>query len=320
MSSENISISGLIVSALTSIRKGFRGASFAPVVVACSLAGVLVLSGFLILPKGDGNARTALGCVVLGLTLPSIALAYRISVLQAETDRMKSKKEALIRADLLWHDEMLQARRRHFRENGKMLKDLHDTVGGISTNIGMLAEVARGLRDPEEVRKTLAVIAALSRENIDEVRSFMQSLDAQELNWRSFMAELMSHGFAVTEPHDISFSFEAPKPGDRLPPLDSHLYLNILRTYKEALTNVVKHAGARNVTVEMRVAEDLVTLDIRDDGRGLPESLAKGRGLTNMRTRAEELGGTFTIVSDMGARIGVAIPLPIKSLEQGIPR
>ena len=318
MSCGNIPIFSLAARALTHTRAGLRRALRSPVVWAWLLAGTLTAKGILDLSGAHEQSWRATGYVVLGLILPAIAQAHRIHVLRTERDRMRIRKEALVRADLLWHDEMLQARMCHSRHNRKMLKDLHDTVGGISTNIGMLAEVAQGHSTPEEMRKTLAAIATLSRENVDEVRSFMQSLDARELNWHSFMAELTCHGFTVTEPHHISFSFDAPEPEDRLPPPGSFLYLNILRIYKEALTNVVKHAGARTVAVTMRVTEDFVMLTIQDDGRGMPDAPAKGRGLANMRTRAEELGGTFAATSEGGTRINVRIPLPTKPLEQGI--
>ena len=80
---------------------------------------------------------------------------------------------------------------------------------------------------------------------------------------------------------------------------------------QEALTNVVRHAQAKSCIVRLAVNED-VALDVVDDGVGIPEERSGGVGLSSMRERAAELGGTCVIepAPEGGTRVSVRLPLP----------
>ncbi len=200
--------------------------------------------------------------------------------------------------------------KRHAAEKEKILKDLHDGIGGITTNIGLLAELGQKKPSLEEVKKTFATIAELSREGLAEIKSFMCSLDTKEGNWHTMTAELRRVGSSMLEPLGISFAFENSvhevneQPG-------SLVSLNIFRIFKEAMTNVIKHSRAKNVSVAMAVRPEGMHLSIKDDGIGL-ETKGKGRGLSNMKARADEIGGRLTIDSRDGTLVALEIPLPLK--------
>jgi hypothetical protein len=83
----------------------------------------------------------------------------------------------------------------------------------------------------------------------------------------------------------------------------------------KALTNVARHAQASRCRICLSLCDDVLSLDILDDGIGLPEELRVGVEMTSMRERAMELGGTFTVEARMagGAREGtcVCVRLPL---------
>jgi signal transduction histidine kinase len=85
----------------------------------------------------------------------------------------------------------------------------------------------------------------------------------------------------------------------------------VYRLVQEALNNVVKHAGARQVSVHARTTDGAIEIEVRDDGSGFDPARAPGRGLLGMRERVEMLGGTIEIDSRLGAgtRIGWTLPL-----------
>jgi signal transduction histidine kinase len=89
------------------------------------------------------------------------------------------------------------------------------------------------------------------------------------------------------------------------------LYLNLFRIYREALTNVLKHSKAKKVVVDLRICKGRLILSVRDNGRGWSDAaeIGKGRGLTNMKVRASEIGGTVEITADKGTCVRVDIPL-----------
>lgn len=209
------------------------------------------------------------------------------------------------------------------RERELMVQDLHDGLGGMATNISLLADVAQRQSDDPQVKSTLKTISGLSRESVSEIRSFMKSLDNTSADWPSFVADLRQYGGSTLEPHGTDFTLTEQIDSGAEPP-NGILRLNVFRIYKEVMVNIVKHAGAKNVEVQLDVTPYLFKLTIHDDGVGLDsQSRAEeihhsGRGLGNIHARAVEMGGEAHIDSDNGTRVDVVIPLPLKSPALGI--
>jgi signal transduction histidine kinase len=107
-------------------------------------------------------------------------------------------------------------------------------------------------------------------------------------------------------------------------PMHPEVEVALPRTAQEALANVAKHAAASRVVLTLSYMEDLVTLDIRDDGVGFdPAAVAERRqgdggfGLTVMRQRVHRLAGTLEVESEPGA--GTAIWAGIPAIPQEAP-
>ncbi len=231
---------------------------------------------------------------------------------QAEEERMKFYQESTRQ-----YQERIEEEKRHVMEKEKILMDLHDGIGGITTNISILAEIARKTAMNEAVKKPLSTITRLAREGISEIRSFMHSLDTKDTDWHTLIAELRNQGMNMVEPHSISFQMKTAKKNMKSKP-GSLLWVNTFRIYKEALTNVIKHSKATAVTVMLEIDEEKLSLAIYDDGIGLDGGRSGGRGLSTMKARAEEMGGSVTITSDGGTRVSLEIPLPLKYPLQGM--
>ena len=102
----------------------------------------------------------------------------------------------------------------------------------------------------------------------------------------------------------------APRP--LLPEIETAL----LRTAQEALANVARHADAGRVALTLSYMEDLVTLDVRDDGAGFDPACARieesdgGYGLTAMRERVQRIAGTLAVESEPGAGTAISACVP----------
>jgi two-component system, sensor histidine kinase LadS len=313
-------VPALMGSALVCMRRGFKGARLFVVAWGWSVAGILllVLVNFLTLSNFHVYFWVAKGFFGLELVFLSLALADRINWLQAEKHRILDENLFLVEETSRHQAEKIQKEQRFLREKQRMIKELHDGIGGATSNIHLLAELAQRCPGEEEVRRTLSVISTLSRSSVEEIRNFMQSIDERELNWQSLMAEIASHGYNVTEPHGVAFSFNAANVAVDVAPPCSILWFNLHRIYKEALTNIIKHAAAKNVAVTISIGGGTVSLVIQDDGVGFSGSAGKGRGLAHMAARAEELGGSFTILPEKGTKLRVVIPIPLKYPAEGI--
>jgi two-component system, NarL family, sensor kinase len=118
-------------------------------------------------------------------------------------------------------------------------------------------------------------------------------------------AHIASHNLV----QGLQITLEAP---ENPPPLPAAVEVAAYRIALEAMTNVSRHAGARHCCVRLSLPDDLC-LEVTDDGRGLPNKVQAGVGLTSMRERAEELGGMCVAeVMPMGGT-GVIAHLPLSS-------
>ncbi len=224
---------------------------------------------------------------------------------QAEQDKAKLYEE-----NVRHYQQRIAEEERHQKEKEKLLKDLHDGIGGLTTNINLLAELARNNDDLQAVRNSLATISDLSRESLSEIRSFIQSLDARELSWQAIAAELRYLGNTIIEPHGVRLSIETRIIDERNDNPGSMVSMNLFRIYKESLANVIKHAKASAVDVSFTIEGGRVILDIRDNGIGLDGRRVSGRGLPNMKSRAEDMGGSLAVTSDNGTRVHLELPIP----------
>ncbi|RPJ11665.1 MAG: hypothetical protein EHM36_01025, partial [Deltaproteobacteria bacterium] len=207
--------------------------------------------------------------------------------------------------------------KRYLLEKEKIMKDIHDGIGGITTNINLLAELAKNASSLPDIRKTLYTISEHSREGLSEIRGFIHSLDEREMVWEALISELRHFGTSMLEAHRISLVFQTSiREGAEQP--NSLLYLILFRIYKEALTNVIKHSGAKSVKVSLAVGPEELDFSVKDDGVGLRERKGKGRGIFNMTARAREIAGRLSVITDHGACVSLQIPLPLKYPSEGM--
>jgi PAS domain S-box-containing protein len=216
------------------------------------------------------------------------------------------------------YEDRIEEEKRHLAEKEKLLKDLHDGIGGITTNISMLAELAKSSDTITDIRKTLSTISELSREGLSEIRNFMNSLDTRDMNWQTLLAEIRNQGNAMIGPHGMSFDLTSSiEDTDDQP--GSLLCLNLFKIYREALMNIIKHSQAKTVKAELSISRNRLRLVIQDDGVGVGTGRVGGRGLTNMQTRARDLGGEITLNEQCGTCVTLEIPLPLQDPHRNTP-
>jgi PAS domain S-box-containing protein len=266
--------------------------------------------------RKDGDERwaaTTAGVIEYGGEPAIIATLFDIT----EWKRAEEAKVKYYEESVRQYQERIEEEKRHRLEKEKILMDLHDGIGGITTNISILAELARKSTDSETVSNALSTISRLSREGISEIRGFMHSLDSKELNWRTLAVELRNQGSNMVEPHKIKFMIETALEDLQEQP-GSLVWANMFKIYREALTNVIKHSKADSVNVAFRARKEGISLVIADNGVGSAGGTGSGRGLSNMKTRAGEIGGTLTVFAGQGTKVNLELPLPLKYPAEGM--
>jgi signal transduction histidine kinase/ligand-binding sensor domain-containing protein len=201
-------------------------------------------------------------------------------------------------------------------ERNRIAREIHDTLAqgyvGISVQLEVLAELLR-LKKPEEASKHLDLTREYVREGLAEARQSIWALRSQDSDETTLPVRLRR----MTEAEDghgleAKFSiFGAYRP---MPPGTEREFL---RVAQEAIHNVKKHAGAKQLLVQLEYGRDGVALEVRDDGSGFAaqQGPQPGRfGLTGMRERAAAIGGTLEVVSEPGA--GTTVRLRAAALRE----
>jgi len=184
------------------------------------------------------------------------------------------------------------------------MQDMHDGLG--SQLLTSLAAVERGALDSKGMAQVL-------RDAMDDMRLSIDTLSPG----REGLLEALGNLRYRLEPRfraagiELKFSYrDLPERLDIAP--DSAL--QILRMLQESLSNVIKHARARQVIVDIALQRDPArfVLAVADDGGGFdPAAPASGRGLSGMRRRAQQIGAALEVTSDArGTRIALSYPLP----------
>lgn len=195
-------------------------------------------------------------------------------------------------------------------ERRRLRRDLHDGLGPQLAGIMLKLETARNrLGHDPAADALLRDLAARTETAVTDIRRLVYGLRPPALDDLGLIQALREAAGQYGE-HGITFIVDAPK---SLPPLPAAVEVAAYRIAQEAITNVVRHAGARRCTVWVvtNAAADMLSLEVQDDGRGVGRTLGMGVGLSSMRERAEELGGTWTMKALPGSGTCVSAELPL---------
>ncbi len=196
-------------------------------------------------------------------------------------------------------------------ERRRLRRDLHDGLGAQLAGLNVQAGTLRRLigSDPEAADEVVVELREELRGAIADIRRLVYDLRPPALDDLGLLAAL--HQLAErygAQGEQLRVVVEAP---EDLPHLPAAVEVAVYRIAQEALTNVVRHAQAKSCFVRLAVNES-VTLDIVDDGVGIPAGRSAGVGLSSMHERAAELGGRCVVEKDSegGTQVLVRLPLP----------
>jgi len=196
-------------------------------------------------------------------------------------------------------------------ERRRLSGDLHDGLGPTLAGAILMIEAARAMvvREPAVVQELLDRVAASLETTVADVRRLVYGLRPPALDQLGLLETIRQQAAALFAGGEGQIACEVVAP-DPMPPLPAAVEVAVFRIAQEALTNVARHARARNASVTIAVAGTL-RFEIRDDGRGLPDAIHSGVGFTSMRERAAELGGSFELAAapDGGTLVTVHLPL-----------
>jgi len=188
-------------------------------------------------------------------------------------------------------------------ERNRLARELHDSLGHRLTVAVVQLEGAQRLieKDPERAGRMIGAMREQMRAALSDLRHSVAKLRTPLADEAPFGEPLdsaltrLAHNFHENTGLPVHLSLPS-----QLPALTEAQRLALYRAAQESLTNTHKHAGAKNIWLNLSVADATLTLTAADDGRGLPDNPNGGFGLRGLRERAALVGGAL----ELGARPG----------------
>ncbi len=323
------------------VRQRWSGASLYARVVAVNAAVMIIAALMLVVtpatvssPVGVGEGLILFGGVVVMIVANAILLRRSFRGLEGLVQRMETldvlqPRQRLglvggreVRTLIDAFNQMLQRleveRRLSTRRTVSALEDerrrigqeLHDEIGQRLT--GILLQLGRVATEvPEELQDRIVAIQNESRAALDEVGALAWQLRPGILDDLGLVSALQALAQSLDEHADARITAELT---DRLGQVPPEVELAVYRVAQEALSNALRHSGARRINMRLAAERGGLCLTISDDGQGLAPGNAEGPGLRGMRERALLIGARLRIEQAQPHGLVVRLDVPSRAL------
>jgi signal transduction histidine kinase len=185
----------------------------------------------------------------------------------------------------------------------KVSRDLHDDVGSTLSTINILSLMAKAklTEDPVKASEYISKISDNSSRMMEAMNDIVWSINPMNDSMQKILARMREFATEALESKDIEMQFHfSPDASEMV--LNMEQRRDIFLIFKEAINNIAKYADATKVIVELTIKNHLLSLIVKDNGKGFDvENADSGNGLNNMQKRAEKLKAKFAIVSQPNA-------------------
>jgi signal transduction histidine kinase len=269
----------------------------------------LVIINSIIRPP-QATAPSAVILVTIVRTISFLVIGYFINVL---VQRLRSQQAQLMQANArLTHYASTIEQLSISRERNRLARELHDTLAHTLSGLSVQLETTQAYWDvePETARDLLAKSLAATRSGLNETRRALKALRASPIDDLGLLLALQKLAQSAAERGKLSLSLSLP---EQMPPLSPDVEQCLYRIAQESLENVVYHANAQTLLVQLTMSEETICLKVEDDGLGfdVKQSQVTGHyGLPGMHERAQAVGGELTVNSHPGQ--GTQIQLTLK--------
>jgi signal transduction histidine kinase len=192
-------------------------------------------------------------------------------------------------------------------ERRRIRRDLHDGLGPSLASQTFKLDAALELlqNDPQTASQLLTSLKAQNQSLVADIRRLVYELRPPTLDELGLAGALATYTRQINTPRITVMTNPDP-----LPALQAGVEVAAYRIAQEGITNVVRHAHARECKVTLEVENTWLVLTVSDDGVGPPPDMRTGMGLASMRERAEELGGSIdiTAIQPKGTQVTAVFP------------
>lgn len=245
-------------------------------------------------------------------TLAAALLAIALLVAYRTLDRKRRRERRI--AELELQRSQQEALITNMRTREALGRDLHDDLGLGLSALKMKSELARNRTHDPDQQQRLAELSALSDELLGSMRQILWTMSTDQGSLADTVAFCINQARHFLHDRGIAITVDLPQQWPELQ-LPHALRRDLLLVVKEALHNVVKHAGADRVHIRVAVDQSL-HLSIADNGRGAapsgPDARGNGLGIESMKARMARHGGTQVVEHGEGTEVRCTLHLPVE--------
>ena len=261
---------------------------------------------------GAGRERWRMFTCVVLLVLSALICVYTDQILELKkrlNEMQDSGTELALslrkKNELLIENQDNRVRLATLNERTRIAREIHDNVGHMLSRALIMVGAIRTVNQAEPLEQPLEQLEKTLDEAMTEVRSSVHDLHEDGIDLKENVNEIVAglHGYQVQVDYDCQ--------GE----LDRNVKLTLIAILREAVSNITRHSSGDRVQIVLHEQPGFLTLSVADNGRPSPEDIRKadtgidaGIGITNMRERAEALGGHVSIFSENGFRVFVNLP------------
>jgi signal transduction histidine kinase len=194
-------------------------------------------------------------------------------------------------------------------ERLRISRDLHDNIGAELTYISsIIDQKSYETKDPEK-RVEYEQLSNSSRQAMSQLRETIWAIKTEEITLEKLVLKINDLSQKYTS--GLGLNVQVKYSGDN-PILKPAKVINLFRICQEGLNNAVKYAKGQNIIIEANAEDGQLEVQIQDDGNGFHlQEVTLGYGLKNMKERAEELGGDFSLNSQVGKGTKIIVRMPV---------
>jgi signal transduction histidine kinase len=237
-------------------------------------------------------------------------MGMKMAETQARNQKLLADLQASQRENAALQVQLLEQAREGgaMDERQRLAREIHDTLAQGLTGIVTQLEAAEAR--PEAWRAHVGQAAALARESLREARRSLEALRPEQLEGSRLPDAIAEMARRWSRSASVALRVETT--GQPVA-LGTDQEVTLFRVAQEALANVAKHARATRVGLTLSYMEDVVALDVRDNGAGFTPGATDGGGfgLRVMEQRLRQVGGSLTIESEPGAGTAVSATVPV---------
>ncbi|WP_373568493.1 sensor histidine kinase [Pseudomonas sp. LJDD11] len=215
-------------------------------------------------------------------------------------------------------EHMLQVQK---TERQRISRELHDDIGQMLTAARLQLDWLQR-RLPDDCHEQGRLLNHTLQETLDKIRDLSSILNPRQLSSLGLEASLRSHLVRTLADSEVRWTFDCPQP---LNGIAEEIAVAAFRITQEAVTNMLRHAQARNLVVRLQRLPHGLSLFIQDDGQGFEPALSPAqenqRGIAGMSERACLLGGAWSLHSEpgVGTRIEAVFPWAPRNPQRARP-